>query len=109
MLKGHGRILDSGIHFPSNLTLVNFAYADDIGLAYIDANKASNRITNVVSKGREEAEMIISVSIMKTQHICKKPLETTEDDIKNQLQKPLSISARNVIDHFQNQTRSVQS
>ena len=85
LLKNHGRIEESGIPIAPGLTLVDLAYADDAGLADTDVTKASTRITNLDTKGREEAGMTISVPKTKNQHICKKPKvsETTEDDIKN--------------------------
>ena len=61
MLKNHGRIEESGIPIAPGLTLVDLAYADDAGLADTDVTKASTRITNLDTKGREEAGMKISV------------------------------------------------
>ena len=73
LLKNHGRIEESGIPIAPGLTLVDLAYADDAGLADTNVTKASTRITNLDTKGREEAGMTISVPKTKNQHICKKP------------------------------------
>ena len=85
LLKKHGGNHNNGIPLTPELTLTDLEYADDAGLADTDTETSSLRVTNLDSKGNEEAGMSISVPKTKAQHIRPKPAvsETTEEDIKD--------------------------
>jgi len=85
LLKEHGGGPNTGIPLTPDLILNDLEYADDAGLADIDTDTSSRRVTNLDSKGNQEAGMSVSAPKSKAQHIRRKPpvSGTTEDDIKN--------------------------
>ena len=85
LLKEHGGSANNGIPLTVDLKLNDLEYADDAGLADIDTVASSQRVTNLDSKGNEEAGMSVSAPKSKSQHIAHKPTvsETTENDIAN--------------------------
>ena len=82
LLKEHGG-LNTGIMVTEELLLSDLEFADDAALPNEDTDTASNRLTHLDEKAREEAGMSISVPKTKVQHIMHRPKvsQTTEDDI----------------------------
>ena len=84
LLKDHGS-LHQGVKLTDLLHLSDLEYADDAAFPDESAELATNRLTILDAKAKDEAGMEISIPKTKAQHICKRPKVTctTEDDIVN--------------------------
>ena len=84
LLKDHGG-LHPGLYITENLSLSDLEYADDAIIPDEDVQSATNRLTTLNEKAKEEAGMEISIAKTKSQHIQKSPEVTctTEEDIAN--------------------------